>query len=434
MRADGHRRHRTQAGRLVALCLPLCALSVLLVSVPAARAAFPGKNGLIAFTRSKGGSFNDKHGDIWVMDPTAVKEIDITNTPLFYENQTTFAPDGRTLAYSWTDATDSGNGIGVIESNGAGARHLATAAAGETLTHPAWVADGRTILFQRTDANNMSSIWAVDAASGVQRQVTSGTSDSLPLGSPDGAGIAYLRNIPYPDPNAPRQEVIADANGTRPAGPYPADDWSPDGSRFVYSLNGALSGNTALHGIFTSAIDGSGQTQVADLPVQDVDPVFSPDGQWIVWTNEGSHDLWIVAAGGGQPRNLTHQTGFELNPSWGKYAPDTTPPAETVTGNRGQKLAKSLTISVGCDEICTAQASGTVRVRKPSKSYKLPSSKVAVPAGGTSKLSMGIPKKSRAALGTALKAQRNVQAKLKIVVTDIFGNAETVRRTVTLRR
>jgi Tol biopolymer transport system component len=72
------------------------------------------------------------------------------------------------------------------------------------------------------------------------------------------------------------------------------------------------------HGIYTSAIDGSSEVKLADLPTVDEEPSYSPDGRWVVWTNENTHDLWLVAAGGGRPKNLTHQAGFEHGSTWGR--------------------------------------------------------------------------------------------------------------------
>jgi len=411
-------------------------LAALLVSAPATLAAFPGRNGMIAFSRTKGASHLF---DIWVMDPSTGKEVDVTNTPAIAEAQVAFAPDGRTIAFAWGSTpydptTFVGAGIGVIQSNGAGRKQVVTAGAGQSTDEPAWTADGKTILFRRTDGDGSSSVWAVDAASGAQRQLTVGPTDSSPLGSPDGRRIAYFHQVPfvYPAPNPPSQELIADANGANPvaAGPNKISDWSPDGLRFAYFFDSGY-----LHSISTSAIDGSDAHQLADLSGRDDDPAFSPDGQLVVWRNKGTGDLWTIASGGGQPRNLTHQTGDEFDPSWGSAAAaDTTPPAGKLTGKSRQKLANVVTVTVGCDEVCTARASGTVTLKKPSQSYRLPgASPQPVAAGGTTALSLRVPNKTGSALRKALKHHRKAQARLKIVVTDIAGNARALARTLTLR-
>ena len=283
------------------------AFAALLVFAPAALAAFPGKNGLIAFEKSKGAV-----PDIWVLDPKTGRQTDLTRTPQVYEKEAAFSPDGKTIAFSWQDYRSNTNGIGVIRSDGKGMKHVTTGDEDHFMYQPSFTADGKTILFtKRFDPNSGYSIFGVSPSGGAQRQITfggnpEGEEDLFPVGSPDGR-FAFL----HASLGAPAVEQIAGlrGGGTAPAGEHAISDWSPDGRRFVYESS---------HGIFSSAIDGSGEVKLADLPTKDMEPAYSPDGKWVVWTNENSHDLWIVPASGGTPKNLTHQAGFEHGPSWGR--------------------------------------------------------------------------------------------------------------------
>jgi TolB protein len=290
--------------RLLALTT---ALAATLALAPAALAAFPGKNGLIAFDKSKGAV-----PDIWVLDPKTGKQTDLTKTPQVYETQAAFSPDGRTIAFSWIDYRANTNGIGVIRSDGRGMKHVTTGDEDHFMYQPSFTADGKTILFtKRFDPNSGYSIFGVSPKGGPQRQITfggnpGGEADLFPVGSPDGR-FAFLHD----SLGAPAFEQVASLSGAGavPAGAHAISDWSPDGKRFVFETN---------HGISASATDGSGEVQLADLPKKDMEPSYSPDGKWVVWTNEASHDLWIVSAAGGTPKNLTHQAGFEHGPSWGR--------------------------------------------------------------------------------------------------------------------
>ena len=57
------------------------------------------------------------------------------------------------------------------------------------------------------------------------------------------------------------------------------------------------------------------------------EPIPSPDGRWIVYVagvasledNRVNSDLWLVPAGGGEPRQLTHSPKHDRHPTW---APD----------------------------------------------------------------------------------------------------------------
>ena len=55
----------------------IASLAASLAAAPAALAAFPGRNGLIAFQKSKGGLYKD----LYVMQPNGKHQRDITNTP-----------------------------------------------------------------------------------------------------------------------------------------------------------------------------------------------------------------------------------------------------------------------------------------------------------------------------------------------------------------
>lgn len=52
--------------------------------------------------------------------------------------------------------------------------------------------------------------------------------------------------------------------------------------------------------------------------VFEANPIFSPDGNWILFESEvsGNRDLWLIPATGGEPRQLTSHPGFDSAPYW----------------------------------------------------------------------------------------------------------------------
>jgi Tol biopolymer transport system component len=179
---------------------------------------------------------------------------------------------------------------------------------------PHWTADGQRIVYLRShnDANGepVNATWSIPANGGPQQQITPDqTHDAIT--SPIGRQLAYLEFNPLgndflelTDPNGANPVVV----GSQPK----VTDFSPDGQRFVYSYKSQ---------IFAKPVDGTGSPMlIADKGENDLDPVFSPDGRFVVWSNLGTHDLWIANANGGGARNLTHQPGFEKTPSWGRAA------------------------------------------------------------------------------------------------------------------
>jgi Tol biopolymer transport system component len=293
----------------------LTAAVAAIATAPAAHAAFPGKNGLIAFQKIKSPS-----SEIYVMGPRGGKERDVTKTPRVAETSPAFSPNGRTITFLWVSFGTAGHqqgGIGVVNSNGKGLKHLTSGNIDtDPYFQPTWSADGKRILYERERPVVGSlapvQIWSVSPKGGAQRQVTQG-SDIDVLASPLGKELAFVHADPNGDPNAPRQLEVTNLSGGNAkvlgAG-VPISDWSPDGRRFVYSGPG--------NAIWTLPASGGSPTKIADEPAQDQDPAFSPDGRFVIWTNEATHDIWIAKSDGSGARNLTHQPGFEKDPTWGR--------------------------------------------------------------------------------------------------------------------
>ncbi len=102
-------------------------------------------------------------------------------------------------------------------------------------------------------------------------------------------------------------------------GTWMSVDVSPDGSTIVFDL---------LGDIYTMPIagsaDGSQVRCIAEGVQWDMQPRFSPNGQWIAFVSDrtgangkGGDNIWIMKTDGTQPRQVTHET-FRLvtQPAW----------------------------------------------------------------------------------------------------------------------
>ncbi|MBD8528538.1 MULTISPECIES: amidohydrolase family protein [unclassified Massilia] len=90
--------------------------------------------------------------------------------------------------------------------------------------------------------------------------------------------------------------------------------WSPDGKRIAFQ-NYAPEGN--FH-IWTIDPDGRNQRELTDGPFDDREPAWLPDGSGLVFSSDRSRDgqykIWRVDAGGGAPSRVTTGPGAESNP------------------------------------------------------------------------------------------------------------------------
>ena len=104
---------------------------------PAAHAAFPGKNGKIAFSTGT---------DVFTVNLNGSGLQNLTNdaTP---DRQPAWHPDGTKIAFVWGGSGGSPGQIHVMNADGSGLAPLSNPQAGE---NPAWSPDGTKIAFTRT--------------------------------------------------------------------------------------------------------------------------------------------------------------------------------------------------------------------------------------------------------------------------------------------
>jgi hypothetical protein len=91
-------------------------------------------------------------------------------------------------------------------------------------------------------------------------------------------------------------------------------------------------------------------------------------------------------------------------------------------------------LSVTCDELCGATATGTVRIRGTKRVYVLAPVTKQLAAGKRVKLTLRASPRALRAIGSALRGQRRVSATLSVTGRDAAGNAGSARRVVHARR
>lgn len=99
--------------------------------------------------------------------------------------------------------------------------------------------------------------------------------------------------------------------------------WSPDGNKILYVADGGLGlYNTALNlDIWVMDADGSNQTNLTQTKFDDEDPVWSPDGSQIVFISRrygGTRQLMVMNPDGSDQRRVSNEFE-EYNPT---FSPD----------------------------------------------------------------------------------------------------------------
>jgi TolB protein len=299
--------------------------------------------GEIAFANTVG----DKRA-IFVVDAQGNSRRRITRPWVGDVEAVEWSPAGRRIAYAGFDAdVQGGDRLFVVNADGTGWRRPLTDG-GDDWTL-AWSPDGSALAFDRNyDGPNW--IYVVRADGRRERRV-SRVDEYHPAWSPEGR-IAYVttRGVWVMDPDGRRKQLLARAR-IRIDG-YPTRSpvaWSPDGRRVAFTTGTALwvmsadgSGRRRVSAAGPSAgpvwspdstyiaLTYGGEIFVAEVatgdirnltdnnPIGDEWPTWSPDGKAIAFVSnrDGVSEIYVMSAGGGSARNISHTAGADSSPTW----------------------------------------------------------------------------------------------------------------------
>jgi WD40-like Beta Propeller Repeat len=277
------------------------------VAVPSAQAASPGENGKIAYIQFEGEQLYELHvmnqdgsGDV------TLKEGGTALNPVW-------SPDGSKIAYEFREHIDADAELRV---------HDVTTGADDALTdddvdqiHPTWSPDGRSIaysengdIFERSaDPANESGGVVLNDESGYDAEPAWSSTDQIAFrreGDQFGGDILVM-----PGAGGEAESLIASsADESMP-------NWSPDGTRLVYSRNN----ETAIRTVGENDDDIVGPD-----PEVDADPVFSPDGTKVLWASSrqfegewGGPSFYTANAGDGSGvAPLVDDLYDAIHPDW----------------------------------------------------------------------------------------------------------------------
>lgn len=261
---------RASITRFVVVALFTSLLPGVLIVAPA-QSAFPGDDGLIAYSAAVtvGGR---ESLQVFTANPDGSDKQRITSGGMSYDPA--FSPNGRLLAVTREDGARTG--LWIVRPNGTWVRKVASfpgrsVGLGGGYGQAAWSPDGRQLVFVRDH-----DLWVVDVNGSAARPLLDPLTDPTP----------------------------------RPAMHDPA--WSPDGTRIAFQR---WSPSVGRYRLYTVGADGTGMQQLTS--VESGNPSWSPDGTRI--TYEQDADVWVVQADGTNARAVTSTrpgVGREMHPAW----------------------------------------------------------------------------------------------------------------------
>ena len=309
-----------------ALALAACLTTV------GAGATTPGKNGLMVYS-----AYNELGQQLSTIAPDGSGGKQLTNVAADSLNAN-WSPDGEHIVFE----RDGPDGVSVltIKPDGNGLHTVVQGSFGSTSVFnsaPSYTPDGRKIVFDRqtcfTDncagPRDHNDLWIVDANGSDPRQLTPSILDGPngdlgydhPEFSPDGKHLAYVL-LGGGDAKA---IFVADANGNgaKQITPWSVGvagraDWSPDGSRILFSSN------TGTNDVYTVRPNGTGLHKVThESSTSDDSLTWSPDGKQIMLLRgdpeTGNFMLYVMNANGSGMRNLTPNNDLVEGGAWGTH-------------------------------------------------------------------------------------------------------------------
>jgi Tol biopolymer transport system component len=318
--------------------------------------------------RSTGQGVDNPEGDyeIFTMTPDGKGLKQLTKNQA-EEQEPTFSPDGKKIAYSVSDGSDIE--VYVMNADGSGKKNLSNTSSGVGDGEPSFSPDGQKIAYRSTGVQSSNSdgdtdVYVMNAADGSGKQNLSNNSgpyDRMPDFSPNGQKIAYASwGVQSSNANGDDDVYVmsaADGSGKQNLTEMPNDQQIDDivpnhshstsGTKIAYQSSGhwSLNSNTTYSGdaeVFVMNADGSGKQNLSNNVVpDDGDPSFSPYNGKIAYTSSGSQtsnpdgdldsDIYVMDPNGSNKKNITQTFGVatpanDFDPDWWAPQLSTSPP------------------------------------------------------------------------------------------------------------
>jgi Tol biopolymer transport system component len=210
--------------------------------------------------------------------------------------------------------------IWVADSGGGNQTQLTFGGIGVGDNSPAWSPGGTMIAFTRATSASLtasaSEIWVMKAnGTGLRRLTNNSADDVAPNWSPDGSRLVFSSDRTG---NYEIHSMKIDGSDVRRLTNNAADDfhpnWAPDGARIAWASN--RSGNFEIYSM--NSPTGSGVSRLTTSAGDDWQPNWSPDGTRIAFASDrtGYSEIFVMNANGGAPTQLTYLYTYAARPSW----------------------------------------------------------------------------------------------------------------------
>lgn len=254
-----------------------------------------------------------------------------------WAEESSFSPDGKTIAYNWYNFKDLRYDLRTINTDGTGQNVLYGGKDVNYVWPCGWTHDGKHILAIVTNNERVSRIVLISASDGKARTIKdfkSGAPGKLSLSS-DGQWIAfaYPYEVPWRTSSEKTDIYVLAVDGSRevPLVAHPADDcllgWTPDGKSILFSSDRSGTWDTWIQSVENGDAGGDPRLIRRDFGDPKIVPMgFTRDGSFYYGIRITLDDIYILsldpAAGGPAARPEKAALRFEGSNSCPCWSPD----------------------------------------------------------------------------------------------------------------
>lgn len=271
--------------------------------------------------------------DVYIMDANGDNARPLVEN-VALDDESDLSPDGTKVVFF---STREGNAfLYTVNVDGTDLEQITEGGGGDV--SPRWSPDGTKISFSRS-----GTLYVIDAEGGNETLVMQSESaaDAAPCRagafvggwSPTGESLVYYSAILAPEGNrfwvcsvgidgSEPEVLVSEPETALHAEPH----WSPDGTKIAFrdDRDSPPSCGTSSVGcdydIFVLDLETGEETNVTDFPGLDIEPVWSPDGEWILFASnrdDPNFDLYVIRPDGSDLQLvLSDPQSKDSYPSW----------------------------------------------------------------------------------------------------------------------
>ncbi len=269
-------------------------------------------------------SWRDGNMDIYLMNPDGSEEVRLTHH-LARDGGPKWSPSGDRIIFSSDrDGAPGDWDLYLMDADGSNVQRVFKKEVART--SPTWSPDGKQIAYSRWEQGK-SFIYIASIDGKKEERIALG---SQPAWSPDGTEIAFIEGAP----RDPKRISMLDVRMRKHKFFFPPKEpawvrhhaWSPEGDRLAFAWYNRIElrqEDFKLETIYIVNRDGTGLQQIIEEGKRAVEPVWSPRGDALLYSQLDKNDMqqiFKVTLDGGEPVQLS-------NPSFPNFARDWFDPA-----------------------------------------------------------------------------------------------------------